>query len=1090
MDTIRKSQKFYFILLGILFYLPMLGQQTETIKGVVKDAKTGMPLPGVTVLIKKTTRGTSTDLDGNYAIKVDSKETLQFSYIGYKTVESSVNGKTTINISLKEEGNQLEEIVVVGYGTAKRKDLTGSVVSVKGKDLAAYPVANVATAMQGKMPGVTVTALDGRPDSKVSIRVRGGGSITQSNDPLFIVDGFPVSNINDIPASQIASIDVLKDASSTAIYGARGANGVILVTTKTPTAGKVSVTYSGNTQIKSPTKYLGALNGYDFVKLNWDYGTLFGNGAAWASEYGLGTANSNLNPAGINAYKTAAYRDLEREVVRSTTGQNHNITISGGNEKNRYSVSFDNLTDNGLKIESYYKRTNVLAKIKSEIAKNLDFEADMYYSNQEVFGSEAQTSTIGSRLTNASRYTPVTPLGDPTTNLGLLETYVKPEFDPISIIKDIYDKTERQKYRANFSINWKVTDALSIRTDYGLNKNYSTRYQFTGAFAKTTVGVQGGDASISKTYETGYRLVNTANYKFLKLGDKHNLNLLLGQEINNKEAENTLISGTNYPISFGPDRAFALMNQYGDQNAIKLDNNKSIPSHLASFFGRVNYTFKDKYIFTATLRADGSSTFAPSHKWGYFPAAAFAWRASDESFLQNSKVISNLKFRLSYGQAGNDQIQPGLWSENWTGSTGYAYNNISNSIYVPANQSLLVNPNLKWETTITRNLGIDYGLFDNRLYGSVDAYWNTTKDLLLPKTLPDYTGYPNQMDNIGQTRNIGLEFSLGGDIIRDGDFKLSANMNISFNRNKVESLAEGVNFNYYYSGWASSGASPLSGDYTFKVGDPVGLIRGYKYDGFYTTADFDYNATTQVYTLKPGIANSTGVLGTFPGLPANSAYPGMIKLAKVGTTADATNINETDDATIIGNTNAKFTGGFNINASYKAFDLLLGFNGSYGNDIYNANKLGNSFGNKSPFRNFSTSSENTYTLFDINSSGDLVRIYDPVALNTLNANAKTYMPFHERGLIHSDGIEDGSFLRLNNVTLGYTLPTEVSKKVAIQNLRIYATITNAWIWTKYSGYDPEVDAGNGRNDTYPTPGMDFGAYPKARTVTLGINVKF
>ncbi|MFL9831501.1 TonB-dependent receptor [Flavobacterium sp. ST-87] len=1082
------NKKYYFILLGILFYLPMLGQQT-TITGVVKDAKTGMPLPGVTVLIKSTTQGTSTDLDGNYSIKVDSKGILQFSYIGYKTSESPVIGKTTININLTEESNQLDEIVVVGYGTAKRKDLTGSVVSVKGKELAAYPVPNVATAMQGKMPGVTITALDGRPDSKVSIRVRGGGSITQSNDPLFIVDGFPVSNINDIPASQIASIDVLKDASSTAIYGARGANGVVLITTKAPTSGKVSVTYSGNTQFKSPAKYLGALNGYDFVKLNWDFGTLFGNGTAWASQYGLGTANSSLNPEGINAYKTARYRDLEKEVLRNTTAQNHNITISGGNEKTKYSVSFDNFNDNGLKIESYYKRTNVLGKIKSEIAKGLDFEADMYYSNQEVFGSESQTSSVGSRLTNASRYTPVTPLGDPNTDLGLFETYVKPEFDPIGIIRDIYDKTERQKYRANLALNWKVTDALTLRTDYGTTRNYSNRYQFTGSFAKNTVGVQGGDASISKTTDKGYRLVNTLNYKFLKLGENHDLNILLGQEINNKESENTSLSGTNYPVSFDYNRAFSLMSQYGDQNNIRIENTYDIPGHLASFFGRINYTFKDRYLFTATLRADGSSNFAPANRWGYFPAAAFAWRVSDESFLQNSKIISNLKLRLSYGQVGNDQISSGLWKENWTGSTGYSYNNINNGIYIPST-SMMINPNLKWETTITRNLGIDYGLFDNRLYGTIDAYWNTTKDLLLPKNVPAYTGYLNQMDNIGQTRNIGLEFSLGGDIISDGDFKLSANMNISINRNKVESLSEGINYNYYNSGWASTTISPINGDYAFSVGDPVGLIRGYKYDGFYTTDDFDYNSATQVYTLKSGIANSTSVLGTFPGLPANSAYPGMLKLKKVNTDTHATNINETDDATIIGNTNAKFTGGFNINASYKSFDLLLGFNGSYGNDIYNANKLGNSYGNKAPFRNFSTVTQNAYTLFDVNASGDLVRIYDPATLNILNANAKTYMPFHERAVIHSGGIEDGSFLRLNNVTLGYTLPTDISQKVAIQNLRIYATITNALLWTKYTGYDPEVDAGNGRNSTYPTPGMDFGAYPKARTFTLGISIKF
>jgi len=399
----------------------------------------------------------------------------------------------------------------------------------------------------------------------------------------------------------------------------------------------------------------------------------------------------------------------------------------------------------------------------------------------------------------------------------------------------------------------------------------------------------------------------------------------------------------------------------------------------------------------------------------------------------------------------------------------------------------MTNPNLKWETTITRNVGIDYGFFDNRLYGTVDVYWNTTEDLLMVNSLPAYTGYVSQMDNIGQTRNTGLEFTIGGDIVRKNDFKLSANMNISINRNEVEELAAGVTSNYYTSGWGSSTMRPSTGDYAFKVGEPVGLIYGFKYAGFYTTSDFNYNATTNAYTLKAGVPNSIGVLGNVGG---SAAVPGMLKLEKLGTTSSATNINEIDDLAVIGNTTPDFTGGLNINASYKGFDLLLGFNGSYGNNIYNVNKLSNSFGNKAPFRNFSTNNENAYTLFDINSAGDLVRIYDPAALDALNANATAPMPFHENAVVHSGGIEDGSFLRLNNVTLGYTLPSDVSQKVGMQSFRLYATVINAWLWTDYTGYDPEVDAGNGRNATYPTPGMDFGAYPKARTFTLGVNVKF
>lgn len=1069
--------------------MPIYAQKAINVKGTVKDATLGTPLPGVSILVKGTMNAVSADFDGNYIINAKPTDVLVFSFVGYKTVQIPVAGKSNVNASMAEESNQLEEIVVVGYGTSKRKDITGSVGSVKGKDLASYPVTNISQAMQGKVAGVTVTQMDGRPDSKVSIRVRGGGSITQSNDPLFIVDGFPVSNINDIPASQIASIDILKDAASTAIYGARGANGVILVTTKAPSGGKISITYNGSTQIKTASKYVGALDGYDFVKLNWDFGTLMGgtNGDSWASEYGLGTKYNSLNPAGINAYKTAPYRDLEKEVIRSTTSTNHNIAISGGNEKTKYSISFDNLDDNGLKIESYYKRTNILAKIKSEIAKDLTFEGDMYYSGQEVFGSETQTNGVGSWLTKSLGFTPVTPLGNPNTNLGLFDTYVKPQYDPILTIKDIYDKTERQKYRGNVALTWDVTDALTLRSEYSASKDYSSRYQFTGPYAKATVGVQGGDAAITKDYDTRYRFVNTANYKFLNLGEKHRLDVLLGQEMNGTDGERTGMTGTNYPLAFDYKRVFAGMGQYGNQNAVRIINTEKDPSRTSSFFTRMNYTLNDKYLFTFTMRADGSSNFPSANRWGYFPAGAVAWRASNESFLKDSKAVSDLKFRLSFGEVGNDQISAGLWTPEWTGTSGYAYNNVANGISVPANPNVLVNPNLKWETTITRNFGIDYGFFDNRLYGTIDLYWNTTKDLLMLNALPSYVGFPAQMVNIGQTRNTGLEFTIGGDIVKNEDFKLSTSVNISINRNEVEKLAPGVSSNFYTSAWGSTTMQPVGGDYGFEVGQPVGLIRGYKYAGYYTTADFDYNATTQAYTLKAGVPNSIGVLGNVGG---SGAIPGMLKLEKLGTTSSATNINEIDDLAIIGNTTPKFTGGININASYKTFDLLLGFNGSYGNDIYNANKLANSFGNKAPFRNFSTASENAYTLFDVNTAGDLVRIYDPAALDALNVNATTYMPFHEKAVVHSDGIEDGSFLRLNNITLGYTLPAYISEKIGMQNFRIYATVINAWVWTKYTGYDPEVDAGNGRNGSYPTPGMDFGAYPKARTFTLGVNVKF
>tara|TARA_R110002050_G_scaffold91784_6_gene192535 strand:+ start:16609 stop:20208 length:3600 start_codon:yes stop_codon:yes gene_type:complete len=1068
-----------------------LADQQKTITGKVSDSS-GASLPGVTVVVKGTTQGTITDTDGNYTLtNVPGDAFLAFSFVGMKMQEIAVAGKSIINVTMTEETIGLEEVVAIGYGTMKKKDLTGSVASIKGEELTIYPVANATQALKGKIAGVTITSADGRPNASISVRIRGGNSITQSNEPLFIIDGTP-GNINDVPTSQIESISVLKDASSTAIYGAQGANGVIIVTTKSPVGDKISVSYDGYYQINTPSKYLGALDPYDFVKINWEFATLFGYGDAMEMAYGLGSNYSDLNQEGISAYRNIAGRDIEKEVIGTTYSQNHNITVSGGNKKTKYSVTLDHLDDDGLKIQSWYKKTNILAKLQSELAKGLVLDLNAYVRNEYVFGSESQGEARGSKLTESMRFTPVTPLGDVSgenSQLALFEEYIRPAFDPIAVINDIYNKSNTQVFRGSSSLAWTITDGLTLTSVYDMSKTFGSNYSYKGPVAKNTVGVEGGDASIGRSYSTNYRWANTLFYNVKGIGENHRLDLLLGQEMRGRDGEGTSIRGTRYPISFDYKKTFALMSQYGDQNEISISNSYSEPSRLASFFGRANYVFKNRYYLTTTLRADGASNFAPAYQWGYFPAAAVAWRISEEPFMQDASAVDNLKLRFSYGAAGNNQISSGLWKTEWTAAAdGYAYYNIGNPYYVPAT-SMMTNPNLKWETTITRDLGVDFAFFRNRLFGNVDAYWNTTKDLLMVNSLPGYTGYTTQMDNVGQIRNRGIELSVTGDIVRKKDFALSANFNISFNKNKIEALSDEIDFVHYRSLWGSTGTKPSAGDYTFRVGDPIGLIRGYVYDGFYTPDDFDYDTSTQTYTLKDGIANSFTTLGTFPGL-TQGAYPGMLKLKKMGTETSETEINETDDVTVIGDTNPKHTGGLNLNASYKSFDLMLGFNWSYGNDIYNANKLVNSYGMKHPFRNFSKSVEGWYSIFNIDNSGNLVREYTPEELNMLNSNATGPMPFHESAIVHSGGIEDGSYLRLNNVTLGYTLPSFMTQKIMIQRLRIYATLNNAWIWTKYTGYDPEVDAGKNRNSTYPTPSLDFGAYPRARTLTFGVNVNF
>ncbi|MDR2937075.1 MAG: TonB-dependent receptor, partial [Rikenellaceae bacterium] len=1009
--------------------------------------------------------------------------------------------QTRIDIVLAEDALQLEDVVVIGYGTVKRRDLTGSVASVTGEDIASAPVANAAQALQGRVAGVNIITQDGRPDASIKIRVRGGGSITQSNDPLFIVDGFPTTGISDIPASQIESIDILKDASSTAIYGARGANGVVIVTTKSPQANeRVNISYDGYFQYKTlASDFIPMMDAYDYVQFNWEYNTLLNKAGPFERAFGLGNymnwsdpasnAVSN-NPNGLNAYKDQPSTNWQKEIFRSTFAQSHNITVSGGTQKTKYSLSYNYVDDDAIKIDSWYKRTNVLAKLSQELAKGLTLDADARFSDMSVYGD-------GSYISNTQVFNPATPLGDfSAANSGFIESAkdVNPVYNPVNRIHDRYNLRERKSLRATAALSWEIIRGLRLRTEYGVSFGWSDTYNFTGPIAKENLA-EGGNADISNQKSNGFRLTNTLNYDVQDLGDDHRLSLLVGQELIGSDDESQRIAGENYPQAFNFSKAFAMMNQ-AQRITTPFTHGYGIPERMASFFGRVNYTLKDRYLFTATLRADGSSKFAPENRWGYFPAGAFAWRISEESFMKNQNLIDNLKLRLSYGEAGNDRIGSGLWKQEWAAySGGYSFMEIAQNYYAPASGTTRANPNLRWETTVTRNAGLDFSLWKNRLYGTIDVYWNTTRDLLIVQDLPPINGYTTQMANIGQTSNRGVEVTLGGDIVRKKDWRVSANFNIGFNKSKIDKLDRGMSNKDYTSNWASNSTRPQN-DYSFIVGQQVGMIRGYITDGFYVVDDFNWTQAangTWTARLKDGIPNAAGVYGLQTGISSpGQPYPGALKLKKLGSTINT--ISETEDASIIGNTNPKHTGGFNVNASYKNFDLLLGFNWSYGNDIYNAAKLNNSTMIQRSNINSGREFADRYKLYQPSADGkSMTRVTDPEqlrAMNETNGAAKIWYPYMIMGLVHTYGIEDGSFLRLNNVTLGYTLPQTLTKKAGVTKLRVYATVYNAWLWTNYTGYDPEVDSGTGRNNTYPTPGMDWGTYPRTRTYTFGININF
>ena len=1236
-------------------YDTQIVSQTKTITGTIID-ETGEPMIGVSVLVQGTTTGAVTDLDGKFTLEVPANATLVVSYIGYKTQNVKVGSQNTFAIKMESDNEVLDEVVVIGYQTIKRKDLTGSVASVSGKTVSVMPVSNVAQAMQGKLPGVNITSQDGRPDAAISIRVRGGGSISQSNEPLILVDGVTVNSLNDIPSDQVESIDVLKDASSTAIYGARGANGVILVTTKGAKEGKVSVSYNGYVKFNTPTKYLETLDPYDYLSFVWGNAAASGDAYRLPFEklYGIGDYLGS-NTEGIESYRNTKNYNIQKDVYNSSVSHNHDLSVSGGTEKTKVLFAMNYMDEQGMKLNSYAKRGGVSLKINQKLRDNLDINLDTRYSDMRTMGDEGTTNGSGSLLSSSYRFRPIATrdiLGDLNAlREGNMEMYGRQStwdtYSPVARIGDYDPLYIKQTLRGTLSLNWRLFDGFAYHTDFTLNQSWEQDKIWGGAIYnnylddETGVKLYAGNVEYTKRDSWGLRWTNTISYDFNFLPKQHRLNILLGHEVTDSGGSKMSISASHFPSNFTKDNAFAMINQYDvDHGTSKFSSGVDIPGRILSFFGRANYTLMDRYLFTVTFRADGSSKFSPEHRWGYFPAAAFGWRLSEETFMEGTKDwLDNLKVRLSYGTVGNDGISSDLWSQTWTSETDLRYQYILNNQYSSSydlSTEQMANKNLKWETTITRNFGFDFGFLKNRLWGSLDLYWNTTKDLLMLTSLPGITGFTSTYDNIGQTSNKGIEFSLSGVIFENKDWNITAGMNINFNKGKVDKLAENVT-GLYGSSWCGSSSFPGE-DYILQEGKPVGMVRGFIYDGFYTTDDFNY--VNGQYILKEGVAdlgsfinpvhenrlwgsldlywnttkdllmltslpgitgftstydnigqtsnkgiefslsgvifenkdwnitagmninfnkgkvdklaeNVTGLYGSswcgsssFPGEDyilqegkpvgmvrgfiydgfyttddfnyvngqyilkegvadlgsfinpvhgvdrpsGQNAYPGLPKFRDMDNSGSI----DEKDVTIIGDMNPVHTGGFNINTTYKNFDLGLYFNWSYGNDVYNVNKIASLYGakEKGVYENKLGFMKDSYKIYDV-VDGKLVRLTTPEQLNAANVNANLPLPYSENGVTSSIAIEDGSYLRLNTLTLGYSLPDKVLHKAGLSKLRIYGTIYNLFTLTGYSGLDPEVSANTSQNKAkYPTVGLDWGTYPRARSFVVGLNLAF
>lgn len=1068
--------------------------QSKMVSGTIVD-DLGEPIAGANVVIVGTTTGVITDANGKFTLKdVPSSAKLKVSFLGYAEQVIPAN-QSDFNITLKEDFAELDEVVMIGYGTSKRRDLTGSVASISGDKLKANPVSNVAQALQGQLPGVSVTSQDGRPGASMNIRVRGGNSITQSNEPLYIVDGNQVSSIDDIPADNIESIDVLKDAASTAIYGARGANGVILVTTKGAKEGKCVVKYGVYYQTKKNAKELDVMNAQDYVYWNWAYATDYGYNAGYtaADYYGSGLASAIGHYMGVGSangnhydeYAGVESHNYVNDLMRTANTWNHDVSISGGNDRTKVYASFNYLNDEGIRIQSGFRRVSANAKLEQKINKRLKADFDIRYSETTLDGTKFDMAT------SAYHFRPIdNPLGDGDANTGFgnASPNIDEAYNPVSILDNYQSVTNQYRIRAKSGLTWEIVKGLSVRTELSLRRNWVKAQDWNGGAdpSNTAYSV----AKLTKKNGYGVRSATTLNYEVQGLGEDNNLTFLLGNEVLASKTNSSVIQGAGYPDGFSMKTAFANISMTNADLGKDLKSNTiGTPSHTVSFFGRVNYSYKGRYLATATFRADGSSNFAPENHWGYFPAAALGWRISDESWLEDTEDwLDNLKLRLSVGTSGADNIDPSLWKETWKASTA-TVDGKTVTTYVPGD--MLGNRNLKWETTTSRNIGLDFAFINSRIRGSIEAYNNSTDDILMKVPTAQSSGYSYQMQNVAKTSNKGFEINLAYDIIRRDDWNLGVNLTYNYNKNNIDKIKTDVDASAH-TGWGSSMRIP-NYDYIVEEGRPVGVIQGFKADGYYTLDDFDYDGTTGTYKLKEGVPDqqlvnySSGVSSL--AASGQNAFPGAVKFKDLNND----NVVDENDVTVIAETKAKHTGGFNIFGNWKSVDFSLGFTYQIGGKVYNANAMYCMMGNKdnSLMQNRLDFVADTYKYYKVNASGDLELQRTPDELAALNKGIKYGSAFYEYGVTSSEFIEDASYLRLNTLTIGYTIPAKVSRKVGISNARIYFTGGNLFCLSGYSGLDPDVstneDAGG---DGFPTPNYDYNSYPKARTFTFGANITF
>lgn len=985
---------YLFILISVTVY------SQNTVSGTVTSNEDNQPIIGANIIVKGTLNGTVSDFNGNYSIKVSLGDILVFSFLGYRTAEIQVGNQTNINVAMNVDSQSLDEVVVVGYGTAKRSDLTGSLSSVSSKDFDKQPLSNANQALQGRAAGVQVTQTSGAPGGSYKIRIRGANSITGSNEPLYVVDGQFI-DISAVNVNDIKSMEVLKDASSTAIYGTRGANGVVLITTKRGRSGKAKINVDLFTGFSNVTQKLDLMSASEFAE-----------GVNFSDATEVFTAQE------IEELRISGGEDWQERLFQTAYFNNVQISASGGSETVDYYLSGNYYQADGTIVDrqSFKRlnlRSNLNAKLSDKIKVGLNFNV----------GQEVGTG-VRADLGVGLSFDPTTPAFDENGNYNFnsLKNLATSETNPLVAAENNVSKNTLDRMSINGNFNWDLAKNLVFNSSFGVVKTERHNNSYAPLISSNT-----GRANVDNIFSTNLFITNRLTYS-LDIDKNNSLKIDAIHELVLDKRNRTDINASDF---------FTDVVTYKDLSAanVQIVSNSESNRDLESFLWRLNYSLFDKYLLTASFRADGTSVFQKD-KWGYFPSASLAWKVSEENFIKNIETINNLKLRLSYGQVGNQGINPfgtrdrAVLNQN----INYPFNGSLTTGLAPSNR--IANPDLTWETTEQINAGIDLGLWNSAITLSVDYYKKNTTDLLLDTQLPEFVGPTRKYVNAGEVENKGFEITLGARILQNEDWRINSILSVSSNKNKVLALNDDVEF-IVIGDEIRQNTFPVNPT-RVEVGLPISSFRGYVFEGVYQLGE---EAEAAIFNKVPGDAKYKDINGD-----------------------DAIT---TDDITTVGDGNADFTWGWNWDVSYKKWDLNFVLTGSQGNDIYNLQRG----------RLMALGAQQFHAVH-----GDYRNRWTPT--NPSN------IPSGRDGteILSSQFIEDGSYITMKNIALAYTVDSKLLNKLGLSNVKIYASVENLFTITDYSGFDPEATASVSNADA--DVGIDYNTYPINRSFTFGLNVTF